>query len=935
MRLPGVLLAALALRLPPEGCRGENVAILGDGPPPAADAEPEDGEPDRHPDAHVAERKRVKISGLDVLDLNLHSFFGLGNGEDVDMGNNDGSLNYDELHIENSLFDAIQADPSCKSSEAGEDDDCFSPPASTVEEVVEESDVQSQCGTDVHASLSVEVPDDVGDKTEDDNPQCEPVQKKKFVDKHWGSDINVLKMRDVLRGRRGKYWDSPEEPTNSTFLKRPPRPPVILLPGLASTRLTAWKHKSCSNALLSDIKMLDNVWLNMNLLIQMATIDSRCWSECLTLAKHQLDFDGTEEEFENSTHCKLRPGDGLDAISSLAPGSVSSNLALGSTNTVYAWLIQWLADNLGYDVSSIVGLPYDWRLSPDKLEERDGFLTLMKKRIEAAVHSNGLPSIMVAHSMGNLVFRYFLEWLRSQLREEAYSRYVQNAERAENHDESFIHRSPFWIRRAFAGNEEGHANTNEFEYIEAGAKSQRKYPKLWELAKAEGDGDWIAWQGKHIWTYIGLAAPLLGAAGPLRSVLSGENMGLPFSHEEARVLELSFGSTLTANPISTKVAFCDGEGSKASDSDRHLACLEEIIQDIERSDKGDPWQNLTALRLLLRERVDYGSAFPPVRVEVDRCESENEKNKKISCQNITSTDFDARHLMDGSILKAFSNTWREENDPLGEKFDQLKESWWESKVPNMLESTPERPHIKHVIMAYGVDVSTETGYIYRKTENRAGNSSTPQEYDGIPHLAEVIWEERGGCLFKESTTKFVKESLLGKKRLRRNPLGAKNETQWLHRSGDGTINYISLMWAHTWLLHATRAMMSNGVSKDMIEGERLGDPRNALERITVSHRPKGGSEWIDGIGREVLDDENESVAEDEDTGTNHPHGTKYKPRMLRFESSGKSRSTGMTYTTTVIEAESVEHKETTRNYDILSAAFTDVLKNLHEDYGII
>ena len=264
MRLPGVLLAALALRRPPEGCMGEDIGIasLDEGPPPAADAEPEDGVPDR---VDVAERKRVKISGLDVLDLNLHSFFGLGNGEDVDVRNNGGS------HIENSLFDAIQADPSCKSSEAGEDDDCFSPPASTVEEVIEESDMQSYCGNlidrdpDDHASLSEEAPmktEDGGDNTKVDDPQCDPVQKKKFVDKHWGSDINVLKMRDVLRGRRGKYWDSPEEATNSTFGKRPPRPPVILLPGLASTRLTAWKHKSCSNPLLSDIKMLDNVWLN-------------------------------------------------------------------------------------------------------------------------------------------------------------------------------------------------------------------------------------------------------------------------------------------------------------------------------------------------------------------------------------------------------------------------------------------------------------------------------------------------------------------------------------------------------------------------------------------------------------------------------------------------------------------------------------------------
>jgi hypothetical protein len=37
---------------------------------------------------------------------------------------------------------------------------------------------------------------------------------------------------------------------------------------------------------------------------------------------------------------------------------------------------------------------------------------------------------------------------------------------------------------------------------------------------------------------VGLAAPLLGAPGPLRSVLSGENMGLPFTNEEARGLEL-------------------------------------------------------------------------------------------------------------------------------------------------------------------------------------------------------------------------------------------------------------------------------------------------------------------------------------------------------------------------------------------------------------
>ena len=159
-----------------------------------------------------------------------------------------------------------------------------------------------------------------------------------MVDKHWGSDAAILKMRDRLRGRRGKYWErydnerrrdaeqpssengadgvhgesssegndgtriegdatdeaskaeaaaaeserrKKQKPPKKQRPKGPPppqkRPPVFLIPGLASTRLVSWKHKSCpQSALLSDVKVLDHVWLNVNLLIQMATIDVRC-----------------------------------------------------------------------------------------------------------------------------------------------------------------------------------------------------------------------------------------------------------------------------------------------------------------------------------------------------------------------------------------------------------------------------------------------------------------------------------------------------------------------------------------------------------------------------------------------------------------------------------------------------------------------------------
>ena len=100
-----------------------------------------------------------------------------------------------------------------------------------------------------------------------------------------------------------------------------------------------------------------------------------------------------------------------------------------------------------------------------------------------------------------------------------------------------------------------------------------------------------------------------------------------------------------------------------------------------------------------------------------------------------------------------------------------------------------------------------------------------------------------------------------------------------------------VMWAHTWLLHATRAMRSLDSTNSMLEGERISNPKNALDSIKVSHRPKGGNEWLQGYGADPREDSPRANLDD-DTGTSHPHGTKYKPKMVRFQSSGRSRSTG-------------------------------------------
>jgi len=923
--------------------------------------------------------------------------------------------------VEDGFFDPFSPDPSCSSHALDDiDGECWSPPQSTIvtDELVRDT------GNCDHAS-SV----DCNEESKTIQAKGKDGEKRNTitVDKHWGSDETILKMRDELRNAgNGASLHTNEEESNEERKKDPHhnrRPPVFLMPGLASTRLVSWKYKSCSNPLLSDVKVQDYVWMNINMLLQMKTIDEQCFFECMTLGLNQTDMNDID------VGCKLRPDEGLDAISSLAPGSFGSNLLVGGKNTVYAWLTQWLADNLGYDVSSMIGLPFDWRLSPDIMEKRDGFLTLTRRRIEAAVASNGAPGIMVAHSMGNNVFRYFLEWLRNEMHEEAYVRYVQQAKQRERkiraqhkNDEgigqSFVQLSllgwtaslPGWMggqphsdydflavepavedeqiydvthslnneydnlfSEHFPENKEEKLSASTSEHPDSGEKESSgssthrgKYSKLWELAKIEGDTSWLEWINAHIWTYVGLSAPLLGAANPLRAVISGENMGMPMTEESARKMELSFGSTHTINPISTRTGFCDDDFGPINDASKrtsdaikngtnraNLACLDELVKGITGAGRGkgkDPWRDFPALKSILEERVDWDTDFSPIAIHEETCVGA----EKSPCKLQEEKHFGPKDIQTGNIFSEFSKIWKEKGNPLKIKLEQLESSWWNNPFPNLLDSTWDRPHIKHIIMAYGIDYPTEVGYVYRKSnkeesksQNAERDGATPDQvvetevndYDDKPLLQTVIWEEPTGVIIEESKIpepKSLTESvMLKKKKSNKRFLNNGDGQGKLHHSGDGSVPYLSLAWAHTWLLHATRAMRHSRF--DRKEGERISDD-NALESIVVSYRPKGGSEWLEG-GKRLIE-ENASIErkksnQDSDTGARNPHGTKYKPEMFRFQSKGKSRSTGMEYTTAVIEAMGIEHKETTRNYDILAAVFSDVLKHMHDDLGLV
>ena len=51
---------------------------------------------------------------------------------------------------------------------------------------------------------------------------------------------------------------------------------------------------------------------------------------------------------------------------------------------------------LGYDANMLHAAPYDWRLSPTALEQRDGYFTRLKSGIETMVKLHGIRVALLA-----------------------------------------------------------------------------------------------------------------------------------------------------------------------------------------------------------------------------------------------------------------------------------------------------------------------------------------------------------------------------------------------------------------------------------------------------------------------------------------------------------------------------------------------------------
>lgn len=129
------------------------------------------------------------------------------------------------------------------------------------------------------------------------------------------------------------------------------------------------------------------------------------------------------------------------------------------------------------------------------MEERDKYFTSLKETIEELRQQNNLPVAVIAHSMGNRVFHYFLNWIKL------------------------------------------------------------KVPLCFFASHFQDDGE--KWLEDNIHTFIAVGAPWLGAPKSLRGLVTGERMGLEalLDREEALMWGRTLGSTLCLLPIGLNYYF--------------------------------------------------------------------------------------------------------------------------------------------------------------------------------------------------------------------------------------------------------------------------------------------------------------------------------------------------------------------------------------------
>jgi len=196
----------------------------------------------------------------------------------------------------------------------------------------------------------------------------------KVVGENFSEDDNFLPGRDLAKAYNltAKY-------------------PIFIIPGITSCGLETWMDPNAESAKCSETYFRKRMWGTLNM-PKAILLDRKCWLEHMMLdPKTGLDPPGF----------KLRASPGLTSADYLFPGYWVWGKVITNLGTI------------GYDSNNIIFSSYDWRLSPQNLEIRDGFYTELKMSIEKTVKLKKEKVVIITHSMGFNMFFYFLSWIES------------------------------------------------------------------------------------------------------------------------------------------------------------------------------------------------------------------------------------------------------------------------------------------------------------------------------------------------------------------------------------------------------------------------------------------------------------------------------------------------------------------------------------------
>lgn len=168
----------------------------------------------------------------------------------------------------------------------------------------------------------------------------------------------------------------------------PLRHPVAIIPGFITGALELWET---SLPCVRNRTFFSGFRQRMfgSQMIYLILTDPQCWLDLFSVNKTTgLDKDGT----------KVRADTGFTSIDFFVPGY-----------WVWAKILINLAD-IGYDPQSMAVMSYDWRLSPRKVHDRDGFFFQLRNSLRFLCQKNRRRAVVVSHSYGATVAVAFFRW---------------------------------------------------------------------------------------------------------------------------------------------------------------------------------------------------------------------------------------------------------------------------------------------------------------------------------------------------------------------------------------------------------------------------------------------------------------------------------------------------------------------------------------------